>query len=142
MFYRIDGIIKILWLCLVPGLSGSPVATGNASGSILLNFDSEEHTGAGSVGQQPRLHPLPKQQQQQHGGLALFGPASHTLGFERLPEGFFYPFFPNVPYFAPTVTEQMNTKVVNKPKTGVATVDPRGLNNMLSVIHREKKSNI
>uniref|UniRef100_A0A668TXQ7 Photolyase/cryptochrome alpha/beta domain-containing protein n=1 Tax=Oreochromis aureus TaxID=47969 RepID=A0A668TXQ7_OREAU len=35
-----------------PGVSGSPVPTGNGSGSILLNFDSEEQTGPSGVGQQ------------------------------------------------------------------------------------------
>ncbi|XP_005750863.1 cryptochrome circadian regulator 3a [Pundamilia nyererei] len=43
-----------------PGVSGSPVPTGNGSGSILLNFDSEEQTGPSGVGQQ-------HQRLQQHG---------------------------------------------------------------------------
>lgn len=54
------------------GVSGSSVATANGSGSILLNFDSEEQTGPNAVGQQQqqqRLQSLPQsqQQQQQHG---------------------------------------------------------------------------
>lgn len=56
---------------LVHGVSGSSVATANGSGSILLNFDSEEQTGPNAVGQQQqqqRLQSLPQsQQQQQHG---------------------------------------------------------------------------
>ncbi|XP_054622279.1 cryptochrome-1-like isoform X1 [Dunckerocampus dactyliophorus] len=48
----------------IPGVSGGSVSTGNGSGSILLNFDSEEQPGgAGGVGQQ-RLQPMV----QQHGG--------------------------------------------------------------------------
>lgn len=46
-------------------MSGSPIATGNGSGSILLNFDREEHTGPSGVGQHQRLQPLSQQQQQQ-----------------------------------------------------------------------------
>ncbi|XP_054622451.1 cryptochrome-1-like isoform X5 [Dunckerocampus dactyliophorus] len=47
----------------IPGVSGGSVSTGNGSGSILLNFDSEEQPGgAGGVGQQ-RLQPMV----QQHG---------------------------------------------------------------------------
>ncbi|MEQ2201356.1 Cryptochrome-1, partial [Xenoophorus captivus] len=52
----------------LPGVSGSSVAAGNGSGSILFNFEGEEQTAPSSVGQkqQQRLHTLP-QNQQQHG---------------------------------------------------------------------------
>lgn len=55
-----------VFLSSVPGVSGSSVATGNGSGSILLNFDNEEQTRPSSAGQQQqRLQPLQQQQQQQ-----------------------------------------------------------------------------
>lgn len=52
----------------VPGLSGGAVATGNASGSILLNFDHDEPArsiGAGPQRQPPS--PLPPQPPQPGG---------------------------------------------------------------------------
>uniref|UniRef100_A0A672HWB2 Cryptochrome-1-like n=1 Tax=Salarias fasciatus TaxID=181472 RepID=A0A672HWB2_SALFA len=49
----------------LPAVSGNSVATSNGSGSILLNFDSEEQTRPSDVG---RLQPLPQQQQQQQHG--------------------------------------------------------------------------
>lgn len=55
-----------LTVCLsvsVPAVSGSSVATANGSGSILLNFDSEEQTRPGSGGQQRSAPPQPQQQQ-------------------------------------------------------------------------------
>ncbi|CAG02310.1 unnamed protein product [Tetraodon nigroviridis] len=39
------------------GASGGTVATGNGSGSILLNFDNEEPTRSNSAGQQPLRQP-------------------------------------------------------------------------------------
>lgn len=41
-------------ICTVtaPAMSGSSVASGNRSGSILLNFDSEEHQGPSRMQQQ------------------------------------------------------------------------------------------
>lgn len=57
---------SVLTCFSVPGVSGSSVATGNGSGSILLNFDNEEQTTPSSAGQpQQRLQPLQQQQQQQ-----------------------------------------------------------------------------
>ncbi|KAM9343988.1 cryptochrome-1-like isoform 2-T2 [Pholidichthys leucotaenia] len=50
-----------------PAVSGSSVPAGNSSGSILLNFDSEEQSGPTGVGhQQQRLQPPQQEQQQQH----------------------------------------------------------------------------
>lgn len=40
---------------IAPAMSGSSVASGNWSGSILLNFDSEEHQGVSRMQQQQRL---------------------------------------------------------------------------------------
>lgn len=54
------GESRLLLWSSAPGVSGSPVPTGNGSGSILLNFDSEEQTGPSGVGQQ-------HQRLQQHG---------------------------------------------------------------------------
>ncbi|KAG7283465.1 hypothetical protein CRUP_035258 [Coryphaenoides rupestris] len=49
-----------------PGLPASTVATGNGSGSILLNFDGEQQQGPSSAGQQQQQQqqqqPLPNQQ--------------------------------------------------------------------------------
>lgn len=37
---------------IAPAVSGNSVASGNRSGSILLNFDSEEHQGPSGIQQQ------------------------------------------------------------------------------------------
>lgn len=58
-----DLLYSALLFLVVPGVSGSAVPTGNGSGSILLNFDSEEQTAPSNVGQQRRL----QQNQQPHG---------------------------------------------------------------------------
>lgn len=39
-------------LLIAPAVSSSSVASGNRSGSILLNFDSEEHQGPSGIQQQ------------------------------------------------------------------------------------------
>lgn len=57
-------IFHCIVLFAVPGVSGSSVATGNGSRSILLNFDSEEQSGPSGVRQQQQqMQPLPQQQQ-------------------------------------------------------------------------------
>ncbi|XP_067382212.1 cryptochrome-1-like isoform X3 [Channa argus] len=78
----------------LPGVSGSPIATGNCSGSILLNFDSEERRGPSSVGQQQqRLQPLP--QQQQHGYHSV-PDASQAITSSRLYHEFAVPQHPGL----------------------------------------------
>ncbi|GLD50586.1 cryptochrome-1-like protein, partial [Lates japonicus] len=80
----------------LPGVSGSSVATGNGSGSILLNFDSEEQTGPSSVGQQQqRLQPLSQQQQQQHGYHSV-PDASQAITSSRLYHEFAVPQHPGL----------------------------------------------
>ncbi|XP_008281376.1 cryptochrome-1-like [Stegastes partitus] len=85
----------------LPGVSGSSVATGNGSGSILLNFDNEEPTRPSGVGQQQqRLQPPPhqpqQQQQQQQHGYHSVPDASQTITSSRLYHEFAVPQHPGL----------------------------------------------
>lgn len=79
----------------LPGVSGSSVAAGNGSGSILLNFDNEEQTTPSSAGQQQqRLQPLPQQQQHQQHGYHSVPDTSQTITSSRLYHEFAVPQHP------------------------------------------------
>lgn len=46
--------LNVTCIVTAPAMSGSSVACGNRSGSILLNFDTEEHQGPRRMQQQQK----------------------------------------------------------------------------------------